>query len=82
MVREGIYCDEMAFETEIRKMMALEVFRLMLKHFRVVRPSSLPAVQSPESHPLQKIDAGVAYLHEKSLPFWSIMHDPMIQIMH
>ena len=64
--------DSFKSQTEIKKMMRLEVFRLMLKHFRVVRPSSLPAVQSPESHPLQNINAGVAYLREKSLSFWSI----------
>ena len=53
-------------------MVRLEIFRLMLKHFRVVCPYSLPAVQSPECHLLQNINAGVAYLCEKSLSFWSI----------
>ena len=53
-------------------MMSLEVSRLMPKYFRVVRPSLLPSLHSPVYHPLQNINAGVAYLHEKSLSFWSI----------
>lgn len=64
--------DPLRSQTEIKKMMCLQVFRLMLKHFRVVRPSSLPAMQSPEYHPLQNINKGVAYLREKSLSFWSV----------
>ena len=34
--------DPLKSQPEIKKTMSLEAFRLMLKHFRVVKPSALP----------------------------------------
>ena len=44
----------------------------MLKHFRVVKPSKLPARGSEIYHPLQNINAGAAYLRDKAKTFWSV----------
>ena len=52
--------------------MSLEAFRLMLKHFRVVKSSALPPKQSVDYHPLQNINNGVIYLRNRALSMWQI----------
>ena len=52
--------------------MSLGPFRLMLKHFRVVKSSALPPKQSVDSHPLQNINNGVIYLRNRALSMWQI----------
>ena len=52
-------------QPEIKKMTSREVFRLLLKHFRVVKSSELPTKNHPTYHPLRNINAGVKYLREK-----------------
>ncbi len=64
--------DPFRSQQEIKKIMTLEKFRLMLKHFRVVSQSVLPEKQSPQYHPLQNINSATDYLREKSLSFWSV----------
>ena len=64
--------DPLKAQEEVKKTMKLDVFRLMLKHFRVVKPSELPARGSEIYHPLQNINAGAAYLRDKAKTFWSV----------
>ena len=52
--------------------MSLEAFWLMLKHFRVVKPSALSPKQSVDYHPLQNINNGVIYLRNRALSTWQI----------
>ncbi len=54
--------DPLRCQPEVKKMMTFEQFRLMLKHFRVVKASSLPPKEAPDFHPLQNINEGVMYL--------------------
>ncbi len=51
--------DPLRCQTEIKKVMPLRVFSLLLKHFCVVKQSVLPPKESPNYHPLQNINAGV-----------------------
>ena len=53
-------------------MMSLEIFRLMLKHFRVVKQSVLPEKESNDYHPLQNINAGVKELRDKAMSLWAV----------
>ena len=64
--------DPLKSQPEIKKTMSLEAFWLMLKHFRVVKPSALPLKQSVDYHPLQNINNGVIYLHNRALSMWQI----------
>ena len=64
--------DPLKSQPEIKKTMSLEAFRLMLKHFRVVKPSVLPPKQSVDYHPLQNINNGVIYLRNRALSMWQI----------
>eukprot|EP00794_Sanderia_malayensis_P001952 gene1952-biopygen1771 len=63
--------DPLRSQAEIKKMMSLEVFELMLKHFRVVKQSSLPSKESASYHPLQNINSGVESLRQKSVQLWT-----------
>ena len=63
--------DPLESQPDIKKMMSREVFRLLLKHFRVVKGSVLSAKNHPTYHPLQNINAGVEYLREKAISKWS-----------
>ena len=56
--------DPLKSQPEIKKTMTREVFRLMLKHFRVIKASTLPPKDHPSYHPLQNIKQGVDYLKE------------------
>ena len=51
--------------------MPLEMFKLMLKHFRVVKQSTLPNKDDESYHPLQNINAGVEILRQKSFSHWN-----------
>eukprot|EP00794_Sanderia_malayensis_P001103 gene1103-biopygen337 len=64
--------DPLQSQPEIKKTMSREVFRLMLKHFRVVKASSLPPKDHPDYNPLQNINSGVEYLRQKSLSKWTV----------
>eukprot|EP00794_Sanderia_malayensis_P000684 gene684-biopygen1109 len=64
--------DPLKTQPEVKKITALDIFRLMLKHFPVVKPSSLSTRDSESFHPLQNINAGAAYLREKVNKFWSV----------
>ena len=64
--------DPLKSQPEIKKTMSLEAFRLMLKHFRVVKSSALPPKQSVDYHPLQNINNGVIYLRNRALSMWQI----------
>eukprot|EP00795_Rhopilema_esculentum_P004046 gene4046-20219_t len=64
--------DQLKSQPEIKKIMPLDVFCLLLKHFRVVRKSGLPSKNSPNYHPLQNINDGVEYLRAKSLSLWKM----------
>ena len=59
--------DPLKSQPEIKKTMSSEAFRLMLKHFRVVKSSALPTKQSVDYHPLQNINNGVIYLRNRAL---------------
>ena len=56
--------DPLKSQTEIKKIMTLVEFQLLLKHFRVVKSSTLPAEDDFSFHPLQNINAGVDYLRK------------------
>lgn len=62
--------DPLRSQPQVKKIMPLEVFQLMLKHFRVVLPSSLPPKENASYHPLQNINNGVNYLREKAVSLW------------
>ena len=64
--------DPLRGQPEIKKTMTLEVFKLMLKHFRAVKQSELPDKRDPSYHPLQNINAGIEYLRQKSLSHWNM----------
>ena len=64
--------DPLKGQHEIKKIMPLRVFNLVLKHFRVVKPLTLPPKDSPAYHPLQNINNGVEYLRQRSLNLWSM----------
>eukprot|EP00794_Sanderia_malayensis_P004514 gene4514-biopygen3674 len=64
--------DPLKAQPEIKKLMSRDVFRLLLKHFRVIKSTVLPARAHPTYHPLQNINAGVEYLRQKSLSKWSV----------
>ena len=64
--------DSLKSQAEVRKLMSHDVFRLLLKHFRIVRGSVLPVRDSPAYHPLQNINSGVEYLRQKCLSKWSV----------
>eukprot|EP00794_Sanderia_malayensis_P005758 gene5758-biopygen4674 len=64
--------DPLKTQPEVKKITTLDIFRLMLKDFPVVKPSSLSTRDSESFHPLQNINAGAAYLREKVNKFWSV----------
>ena len=64
--------DPLKAQEEVKKTMTLDIFRLMLKHFRVMKPSELPAQDSELYHPLQNINAGADYLRDKAKTYWSV----------
>ena len=64
--------DPLKAQEEGKKTMTLDVFRLMLKHCRVVKPAELPARDSESYHLLQNIIDGTAYLRDKAKTFWPV----------
>ena len=64
--------DPLKSQTEIKKIMTLVEFQLLLKQFRVMKSSTLPRKDDSSFHPLQNINAGVDYLRKKPLSKWSM----------
>ena len=62
--------DSLKKQPEIKKIMTYRQFKLMLKHFKVTKPSDMPAKYNENYHPLQNILSGVNFLKNKSISLW------------
>ena len=62
--------DPLKEGSEVKKIMHLKRFQLLLKHYRIVKQSSLPPKTSAVYHPLQNIRSRVEYLRKKSNELW------------
>ena len=56
--------DPLKSQTEMKKIMTLVEFQLLLKHFHLSKSSTLPGKDDFSFHPLQNINAGVDYLRK------------------
>ena len=63
--------DPLRTQPEVKKVMTFLKFKTLLKHFRVMDASKLPAKSSSNYHPLQNIIEGVELIKRKSQSLWS-----------